>query len=297
MTLRILAALTTSAYLVWLVVASPGPAKASVFLAGVALLYLWLWLLGREGRGSTAGPAWRDTIDVQILCIVAPLAVMAAYWNFLLMVQWNFDLLPRQELVRFDRLTQEQVRLYYEETQFFPFAFPANVLFSWRDGLPMEKYDLLGVVRPEREFFATFDEGVDRFLLNGWSPCAPGMNDCRSFQGVGQIAVPLDPEGASEVEVAFRAWLLVPGESARLVVRVNGERVGRLQLSSTPTRFQLAVPPDKFRRAFNRLRFRIDEWSQHPADAPDAVAGQTEPGDGRQLERVAMGFLRVTRDG
>ena len=246
------------------------------------------------GLAALLAAVWRRP-----LLIVAPLAFMAAYWNFLLMVQWNFDRLPREEPVSFERLTQEQVRLYYENTEFFPFAFPANLLFSWREGLPMSKYDLLGVVRPEQEFFISFDEGVDRYLLEGWSrgDCAPGADGCRSFRSAGEIAVPLDPEGTAELAVAFRAWLLQPGESADLVVRLNGQRLGRQRLTSVPTRFQLPVSSDKFRPGFNRVQFRLDAASRRAADTSDALARQTESADRLGRQRVAVGFLRVTPSG
>jgi hypothetical protein len=245
------------------------------------------------GLAALLATVWRRPV-----LIVAPLAFMVAYWNFLLMVQWNFDRLPREEPVSFESLTQEQVRLHYESTEFFPFAFPANLLFSWREGLPMGKYDLLGVVRPEREFFVSFDEGVDRFLLEGWtlSGCAPNTNGCRSFRSAGEIAVPLDPQGTAELAVAFRAWLVQPGESAELVVRANGQRIGRLRLTSSPTRFQLSAPPDKFRRGFNRVQFRLVA-SSRVADTPEAAAMQTEPVERPGPQRVAVGVLRVTPHG
>ena len=244
------------------------------------------------GLAAMVAMVWRRP-----LLLVAPLALMAAYWNFLLMVQWNFDRLPREEPVRFEQLTHEQVRLYYQETQFFPFAFPANLMFSWREGLPLEKYDLLGFERPEPQFFATFDESVNRFLLNGWSPgsCDADMHDCRSFRGAAEIAVPLDPEGTDEFAIAFRAWLMTTGDSGRLVVRVNGQRVGRITLTSTPTRFQLAVSADRFRRGFNRLRLRLDPTTPRSVDA--AVTGQTESSDRGEPRRVAVGFLRLTPEG
>ena len=108
--------------------------------------------------------------------------------------------------------------------------------------------------------------------------------------------VPLDPQGTAELAVAFRAWLVQPGESAELVVRANGQRIGRLRLTSAPTRFQLSAPPDKFRRGFNRVQFRLVA-SSRVADTPEAAAMQTEPVERPSPQRVAVSFLRVTPHG
>ena len=71
MTPRILAGLATLAYLAWIVVTSPGTAKTPVFVVGVALVYMWLWLVARWHVQPRSWVRWiRQTIDVQILCIV-----------------------------------------------------------------------------------------------------------------------------------------------------------------------------------------------------------------------------------
>ena len=246
------------------------------------------------GLAALIAAVWRRP-----MLAAAPVALVAAYWNFLLMMQWNFDLVNREQPTRFDLLTQEQVRLYYRETHFFPFAFPANVLFSWREGLPLSKYDLLGFMRPDQSFAASFDEGIEPFLLDGWriGRCHPTVFRCRVFSSTGEIAVPIDPGEASELALVVTAWLLEQTEAADLVVRVNGERVGRLHVTPSPGKVELLVPARVFRRGFNRVQLSLPSAARQLVGTQSTDTGQTGAVGGSRRQSVGVGALRLTKRG
>ena len=84
-----------------------------------------------------------DGVVRRPLVALAPLVVAALWWNHLLMAQYTVGLLPKDEPVSFGRLVQQQADLHTRSPYVYPFAFPANVWFAWREGLPVDKYDLL----------------------------------------------------------------------------------------------------------------------------------------------------------
>src|SRR5690606_36747631 len=77
------------------------------------------------------------------LLVVAPLVAAALWWNHLLMVQYAAGMVPKDAPVPFAQIVRQQAELHTESPYFYPFAFPANVWFAWREGLPVGKYDVL----------------------------------------------------------------------------------------------------------------------------------------------------------
>ena len=109
------------------------------------------------------------------LVALAPLVVAALWWNHLLMVQYAAGMLPKDEPVAFGRIVRQQAELQTRAPYWYPFAFPANVWFAWREGVPVDKYDVLSPETPGPSFSLTFDCRAERFLLNGWD--VPGGDD------------------------------------------------------------------------------------------------------------------------
>ena len=75
--------------------------------------------------------------------LVALLAAAAVAWNYGLMVQYTAGMVPKDEPVSFARVVRQQAELLTRPPFVYPFAFPANVWFAWREGLPVDRYDLL----------------------------------------------------------------------------------------------------------------------------------------------------------
>ncbi len=71
------------------------------------------------------------------------IAAAAIGWNQLLIAQYASGLL-RPELIAFSDIVRQQAAIATRPPFFYPFAFPANVWFAWRTGLPVDRYDLLG---------------------------------------------------------------------------------------------------------------------------------------------------------
>lgn len=234
--------------------------------------------------------------------LLSPAVAIALLWNHLLMVQYTAGMVPKDEPVSFGRLVRQQADLHTRSPYFYPFAFPANALFAWREGVPIDRYDLLAPepLRPQVDI--TLDRQGQKFLLEGWD--APGGDDWGSHWWLGgspaELAVPADlPTGrAIQVEVTLRARFESPAFASRLAVVVNGTTVGTVTaLPETPAVRTLRVPgsPDgrPWRRGINRIALqtldvsRIDPADTRP-DGPIAAARGSRPWP------VALYRLRLT---
>jgi hypothetical protein len=196
------------------------------------------------------------------LVLVAPAAACVIGWNALLMTQYQRQMLPRDEAVRFDSLVRQQADLVTTPPFFYPFAFPANVLFAWREGLPVDRYDLLGSEPLRREMYLPLNDWGARFLLDGWQNGAGDASGSAHFLAAqrGTILVPLDvPSGAAfGVDVEARAAGEPRGGATRLDIGVNGRSFGELPLeigAPKPSRLVFVAPAGAkvWRRGYNRV--------------------------------------------
>jgi hypothetical protein len=197
------------------------------------------------------------------LIAVAPLIVGALWWNHLLMVQYTAGMLPKDEPVPFARIVRQQAELHTRQPYFYPFAFPANVWFAWREGLPVGKYDVLSSENAGPSIDVVFDRTVEKFLLDGWE--APGGDDWGPAWWIGrspaELAVPLDlPPGAVRITVRSRTRHDEPVMRASLALVVNGTEVGRFEAGVPEASTSVIDIPQTaarrvFRRGFNRVAF------------------------------------------
>lgn len=205
-----------------------------------------------------------DGVVRRPLLALAPLVVAALWWNHLLMVQYTSGLLPKDEPVSFGRLVQQQAELHTRPPYVYPFAFPANVWFAWREGLPVDRYDLLSPEVPRAAFEMRFDRHGEKFLLDGWE--APTGDDWGSAWWIGRatatLAVPLiAPHGGVVITLTTRTRLSEPPVQAALAIDVNGTQVGQFTAGvPAPTTATITVPADLatrlFRAGFNRIAIR-----------------------------------------
>ncbi|MFN2447589.1 MAG: hypothetical protein ABR606_18640 [Vicinamibacterales bacterium] len=243
-----------------------------------------------------------DAVRRRPLLALAPLVVGALWWNYLLMVQYTVGMLPKDEPVAFGRLVRQQVELHTRSPYVYPFAFPANVWFARRTGLPAERYDLLASEPLRSELDLPFDARVERFLLQGWE--APGGDDWGSSWWIGGtpavLAVPLDlpTDRPVDIEVRARTRYEEPVVEAQLALDVNGHEVGDFTAGARePTLARLTVAPERFRTVwragYNHLALRsLGVRRVDPTDArpPGPLARQSE----RRPWPVSIYSLRIT---
>jgi hypothetical protein len=184
-------------------------------------------------------------------------------------------MLPKDEPVAFGRIVRQQAELHTRSPYWYPFAFPANVWFAWREGVPVDKYDVLSPETPGPSFSLTFDRIAERFLLSGWD--VPGGDDWGPCWWIGgtpaSMAVPVDVgDGDVTIRVRSRTRFEEPAVRAKLAVDVNGEEVGRFEagLPDAATS-EIVVPASRaralFRRGFNQVAFR--SLGVEPVDPSD----------------------------
>jgi hypothetical protein len=193
---------------------------------------------------------------------LAPLVIAPLVWNHLLMVQYTIGLLPKDEPVSFARLVRQQPEAHARTSGFYPFAFPANVWFAWREGVPVDRYDLLAV-EPRRETFdLVFDRRARRYLLDGWD--APGMEAASPLWWIrdrnATVAVPLAIRRDRPIEITVRARSRFeePVMQSDLSLLVNGQSVGDFSpraTSASDLRFVVPAAQPFWRNGINRLTF------------------------------------------
>ncbi len=233
---------------------------------GLALLLLWL--------------------RTRPLVLIGSLGACALGWNYLLMAQYHHQQLPRNEPIRFDTLVRQQGEVLTEAPFRYPFAFPANVWFAWREGVPVDRYDLLSPrpLLPRAEI--VFDRHAEPFLLDGWA--APDARDgsAQEFwwltEGLGTVVVPLDPQKAASfsVRVDGRTEQTAP---SMLNVEVNGVPIGRLLFDSSRKTAELTVPASGsgrriWRRGYNRVALRRTDTAVAPSVNATATDMNRPPG-------------------
>ena len=220
-----------------------------------------------------------DAVKRRPALALAPLVVGALVWNYLLMVQYTVGGLPKDEPVSFGRLVRGQADAFARATSFYPFAFPANVWFAWREQLPADRYDLLALEPRVPSLDLTMDRRADRFLLEGWD--APGVEDTGPVWWTGgrraTIAVPLalPADRAVEIVVTARSRFEEPVVEADVLLQLNGRDVAQFApAADAPSEFRVSVPAPAarvlFREGFNRVSFvsrgihRVDPTDTRP---------------------------------
>jgi hypothetical protein len=196
------------------------------------------------------------------LALIALAAAAVIAWNALLMTQYEQGMIPRDDTVRFDSLVRQQAEVATRPPFFYPFAFPANLWFAWREGLPVDRYDLLGSEPLRVVMYLPLNDWGERFLLDGWQNGAGDQFGSAHFLAAprGTILVPLDVprDTAFAIDVEARADGAPAGARLDLDVTVNGTSFGSLPLevgAPKPARTVFVVPAGAkiWRRGYNRV--------------------------------------------
>jgi len=242
-----------------------------------------------------------DAVRRRPLAALVPLVAAALVWNHLLMVQYSAGLVPKDAPVSFGQVVRQQADLHTRSPYFYPFAFPANLWFAWREGLPIDRYDLLATEPRLPSLDLVLDRQAGRFLLDGWD--APGSDSWGPSWWLdgspATLAVPLALASgrAVTIEVEARTRFEEPTVVASLALEVNGERVGELVAGADqPTTARLVVPASAFGRVwttgYNHLAFvSLGVARVNPADP--RPAGPLAERTGRRPWPVAIYRIRI----
>jgi hypothetical protein len=255
----------------------------------VMLLGLALWPGGASGpvahRLTAAlavlapGLAYAiDRVHARPWLAVVPIVGFAVAWNYWLMVQYTVGTLPKDEPVSFGAMVRQQMAVHTRSPYVFPFALPASAWFAWRDGMPLERFEVLAFEPRQPSVDLTMDRGVERFLLGGWEGGAEaGTGPQWIREPRAELAVPIDLPGGRPVDVTItaRARLEEPAAKATIGVEVNDQEIGRLVVPPTaPVDLTLRVPAEAvgrvWRAGYNRLTFvsygveRVDPSDTRP---------------------------------
>jgi hypothetical protein len=218
-----------------------------------------------------------DVLRRRPVLALAPLVIFPLVWNYLLMVQYTVGLLPKDEPVSFARLVRQQPDAYVTTSRFYPFAFPANVWFAWREGVPVDRYDVLALEPRRNDLDLAMDRKAARFLLDGWE--APGMDGStpvwwlRGREAVMALPLALPADKPIEIVVRARSRFEEPIVQSDLTLQVNGRSVGDFSpAASTASEARFVVPPGQtvWRDGINRIAFvsrvthRVDPSDPRP---------------------------------
>jgi hypothetical protein len=161
---------------------------------------------------------------------VAMLAAVGVSWNLLLIEQYRTGMLPRDNAVSFAEIIRQQAEVYTRPPYFYPFAFPANAVFAWRTGLPIDRYDLLGAEAPREAIDVELEGSAGRFLLDGWgSPTGDQTGSAwwmASSPATLVLPLRLPDDRSIALTVTARSRLTDPVTRATVAVLVNGHEIG-----------------------------------------------------------------------
>lgn len=254
--------------------------------AAALLVFVGMWWVNASADDWAGGVAFGGRRFTSTLAALAPglamviaavhrrpeiilgvVAAVAIQWNAYLMVQFNESMISKTGVVSFTDVIRRQVDLMTRTPFAYPFAFPANVWFAWRNGLPADRYDLLGPERLVRDFRLQMDEAAGRFLLDGWGEAerSRGTPPFRRTSSRGaSLAIPLDrpADGGVLVEISGRLWSRgVPANELVVEVIANGLPAGWLTFGTAITTQRLTFDRDHARRlwrhGYNRLEVAL----------------------------------------
>ena len=103
-------------------------------------------------------------------------------------------------------------------------------------------------------------EGWRSYRSEGWhSRTSDGPGDRKSVHSAARSATLVLPATEPIARVLrFEAWRAAGGKAAPLVLELNGNTLGRVELSGEPTWFQLEAPVSAWRYGENELRFKLE---------------------------------------
>jgi hypothetical protein len=193
-------------------------------------------------------------------------------WNQLLMAQYTGKMLPANEPPSFGQIVRQQGTIVTRPPFFYPFAFPANVWFAWRTGLPVDRYDLLQPAPLVRSLDLALDANATRYLMDGWGGrAADSWGDLRWIDGSrAELILPLDLSSDAPVTISVQARtrLLNPPVGATVSLSINGSPTGMFTPDAArPSTSTLAIAPATgvWKRGFNRFVFEKSGESGRPA--------------------------------
>lgn len=235
------ALVTLAAVLLWTAAGAPHAASVAALAPGLAVII--------------------QALRTHPLLAAAPVVAAALLWNYWLMVQYTMGSIPKDAPVEFAALVRQQADVHTRPPYIYPFAFPGNVLFAWKEGIPVDRYDSLSLVPRATSFDLSFDRGAQRFLLEGWH--APGRDSAGPVwwtrESRATLAVPLAP-APGPLSVAVTARARAPGAPvvAELALEVNGSEVGRFAApSDAPSTGRFTIEAARARQllraGYNRL--------------------------------------------
>jgi hypothetical protein len=233
--------------------------------ASMALLALWsasgsnlLALIAPLAPGLALA---LDAARRRPLVAVAPLVGLAIVWNYWLMVQYTAGMIPKDAPVSFAAMVRQQADVHTRTPYVYPFAFPANALFAWWEGVPIERYEVLAAEPRRDRFELDVTRGSERFLLGGWGP--PGANETGPFRWLdaerAALVFPLQPAPRDMIiEAVVTARGVTTSTSSEVALELNGQLIGRAHVSpaaATVVRLPIAASNvgRVLRAGYNRL--------------------------------------------
>jgi hypothetical protein len=243
-------------------------------IAAIAIVLIMAWVNGSTADWA-AGWSFGGRRFISVLAVLAPglalmvhglvrrpvvalviVAAAATWWNLLLLQQ------PSGPPASFAQLMRQQAALATAPPFFYPFAFPANALFAWRTGLPIETYDLLGTEPLRASISLDLNAAADRYLTDGWgSRVTDPFGDLRWIEGDrAELLLPLELPTDRPVTVSWsaRTRRLDPPETATFALLINGRETFRFTPETEQqSYFSFVVPGGEgmWVRGLNRITF------------------------------------------
>ncbi len=179
-------------------------------------------------------------------------------WNLVLVAQVRHGEIPQMGTFAFSDAVSRGLEMAYRKVG-HPFAFPANWIFAHAHGVTPDRFDTVFGHRAYNNLVIDVGTPSDRYFLGrGWS--IPEMTSS------GETFRWSDGEHSSwlvSLFALYRYRLRLTGESVceqsetqRVVLEVNGARVGTLSMKAETHIAEITVPARFVKRGLNEIVFR-----------------------------------------
>ncbi len=223
------------------------------------------------------------------LRIVAACGALLVLWNLTLISVAQTGLFRLGTPVSFGEAGAAQA-LAFHRWLGNPFTYPASLVFSFRNGLPPGRYDLLGVNRflgdPVRPY-GRIDIGAEDGSLvgEGWHAAEKeGPITFRWAASPATVLIPLDHAAPLTVQVRVHAFTYPGATPQTMALTVNGRTFGPVPVPERWETLEFTTGIDAWRGRVNRVQL---DFGRVRTPAEVGLSG-----DGRPLA-AAVDYIRV----
>ncbi len=235
-----------------------------------------------------------EVVSKRPAVVVSSVLAGLVLWNLSLMDAALAGAMRIVEPVKFDEVGGHQLRTLHRWFG-YPFSYPANLVFSLRNGISPARYDYFGPNRwlgDSRIPYGRVDVGLDDapHIADGWHGIERG-GDGVTFRWAtadARLLFALDHAVLLRVQVRVQPLTFAAAPPQELSVDINGQRHGPFRLQPGWQTVEFDAAEETWRAGINRVALQFSR-SHRPRDVG--------MGDDARVLSAAIDYVRVVDQG